>query len=101
MYYATYHVQNFANEDEHNALQKWFLDLLPIVQLLVIFIILNIVDLSDHFNGDDGRQDDAYAIYTNQYNESLIWNVDKKLQISMLKVLTWEWWCFAGTSTCK
>ena len=62
MNYATDHVQNFADEDEHDGLQKWFLDLLPIIQLLVIIVILNIVDLCDHFNGDDGRQDDAYAI---------------------------------------
>lgn len=55
-------VKHLADEDENDGLQKWLLDLLPIVQLLVIIVILNIVDLGDQFNGDDGGQDDADSV---------------------------------------
>ena len=58
-------VQHLADEDENDGLQKWLLDLLPIVQLLVIIVILNVVDLGDQCDGDDGRQDDADSVLKN------------------------------------
>ena len=48
-------VDYFADKDEHDGLQKRLLNLLPIIQLLVIFIILNVVDARDEFDADYGR----------------------------------------------
>lgn len=62
MNYTNDCVEDFADEDEHDGLQERLLDLLPVVQLIVISVVLNIVDAGDQLDADDGREDDADAI---------------------------------------